>query len=277
MNTTATNSRIDRRFAALKAAGRPALIPFMTAGDPDPSLTVPALHTLVVAGADLIELGMPFSDPMADGPVIQQANERAIAKGVGLKHVLDSVRDFRAQDRDTPLVLMGYLNPIEQYGRAAFIADAAAAGADALLVVDCPIDESAELCGLLTPQGLKQIHLVAPTTSPARQQRIAAAAEGFLYYVSFKGITGAARLEAGPVRQMVEGLKRLTRVPVCVGFGVRDAESASALGAFADGVVIGSALVEQMAGATDAADLAQRIEGFLGPIRLALERVPLAA
>lgn len=270
-------SRIDRRFAALKAAGRPALIPFMTAGDPDPALTVSALHALVAAGADLIELGMPFSDPMADGPVIQQANERAIAKGVGLRHVLDSVREFRAQDRETPLVLMGYLNPIEQYGREAFLADAAAAGADALLMVDCPIDESAEMGSQLAARGLKQIHLVAPTTSPARQQRIAAAAQGFLYYVSFKGITGAARLETAPVQQAVEGLKRLTGVPVCVGFGVRDADSARALGSVADGVVIGSALVEQMAGATDAVDLGQRITGFLGPIRAALERVPLAA
>lgn len=270
-------SRIDRRFAALKSAGRPALIPFMTAGDPDPTLTVPAMHALVAAGADLIELGMPFSDPMADGPVIQQANERAIAKGVGLKHVLDSVRDFRAQDRDTPLVLMGYLNPIEQYGREAFIADAAVAGADALLMVDCPVDESADMSRLLGAQGLKQIHLVAPTTSPSRQQRIAAAAQGFLYYVSLKGITGAARLETGPVQQAIEGLKRLTEVPVCVGFGVRDADSARALGSVADGVVIGSALVEQMAGATDAVDLGQRIAGFLGPIRTALERVPLAA
>lgn len=272
-----TPSRIDRRFAALKVAGRPALIPFMTAGDPDPALTVPALHALVAAGADLIELGMPFSDPMADGPVIQQANERAIAKGVGLKHVIDSVRRFRAQDRETPLVLMGYLNPIEQYGREAFVAEVAAAGVDALLMVDCPIDESADMADLLGAQGLKQIHLVAPTSSSARQQRIAAAAQGFLYYVSLKGITGAARLETGPVQQAVQALKRLTEVPVCVGFGVRDADSASALGSVADGVVIGSALVEQMAGATDAVDLGRRITAFLGPIRAALERVPLAA
>lgn len=265
-----TQTRIDRRFAELRSAGRAALIPFITAGDPDPSLTVDALHALVAAGADLVELGMPFSDPMADGPVIQHANERAIAKGVGLRHALDSLTAFRRDDTTTPVILMGYMNPIEQYGQDAFLRDAAAAGVDAVLLVDCPLEESGQLKDSLAAHGLQQIFLVAPTTTPARQQKLAAASQGFLYFVSIKGITGAARLDVEPIRAQIAALRGMTGTPVAVGFGVRDRDSACELAAIADAVVIGSALVEQLDGARDRDDLRQRIDAFLGPIASAM-------
>lgn len=270
-------NRIDARFAALRAAARPGLITFVTAGDPDPALTVEVLHGLVRHGADLIELGMPFSDPMADGPVIQQANERALAKHVGLAHVLDSVRAFRAVDTATPLVLMGYLNPIERHGFERFAEAAAAAGADGMLLVDCPIEESAGYAPTLQKLGLHQVHLIAPTTPPARQKEIAARAAGFIYYVSFKGITGAGHLEQGSALEALARLRALSPVPLAVGFGIKDAASAAALGAGADAVVIGSALVERLAGASDAAEVDARIAAFLPPIRTALAGVRAAA
>jgi tryptophan synthase alpha chain len=263
-------NRIDRRFAALKAAGRTGLIPFVTAGDPSPESVVPLMHALVAAGADVIELGVPFSDPMADGPVIQHASERAIAKGVGLHQVLARVREFRADDTDTPIVLMGYLNPIEMYGYASFATDAAAAGVDGVLLVDCPIEES----GVLSPlrkAGLSQILLAAPTTAPDRLERLCEAAAGFLYYVSFAGITGAAQLSTSEIAERVASIRARSRAPVAVGFGVRDAESAKAIAAFADAVVIGSALVERLAGAETAEDAAAKAEAFLAPIRAALD------
>jgi tryptophan synthase alpha chain len=263
-------NRIDARFAELKSAARPGLITFVTAGDPDPTLTVPVMHALVRHGADLIELGMPFSDPMADGPVIQQANERALGKHVGLTHVLDSVRAFRADDASTPVVLMGYLNPIERYGFPRFAEAAASAGADGMLLVDCPIEESGDYESTLESLGLRQIYLLAPTTPPARRARIAAKASGFLYYVSFKGITGAGHLEQGSAVAALEELRGLSQVPIAVGFGIKDALSAAALGAHAEAVVIGSALVEGLNGAVDAADVDRRLAGFLPPIRDAL-------
>ena len=263
-------SRIDRRFAQLKAASRTGLIPFVTAGDPAPDHMVALMHARVDAGADLIELGVPFSDPMADGPVIQHASERAIAKGVGLVDVLRWVAEFRARDADTPVVLMGYLNPVEIHGYARFAQEAVQAGVDGVLLVDCPLEEAAVLQPL-RDAGLQQILLAAPTTAPARMARLCEAAEGFLYYVSFAGITGAAHLSTGGIAARVADIRAHARTPVAVGFGIRDAASAKAIAGFADAVVIGSALVERLAGATDAADIAARIREFLAPIRAALD------
>jgi tryptophan synthase alpha chain len=263
-------NRIDVRFTQLKSARRTGLIPFVTAGDPSPNATVPILHALVEAGADLIELGVPFSDPMADGPVIQHANERALALGVGLAQILAWVAEFRTRDATTPIVLMGYLNPIEIHGIERFAREAREAGVDGVLLVDCPVEEI-ESSAALSEAGLARIFLAAPTTAEARLARICAAAEGFLYYVSFAGITGANRLSMDDVRTRVATIKRSAKTPVAVGFGVRDAASASAIGEFADAVVIGSALVEHLAGSSDADDAAMRARAFLAPIRAALD------
>jgi len=265
-------NRIDARFAQLKAHGRSGLIPFVTAGDPAPEHAVALMHALVEAGADLIELGVPFSDPMADGPVIQHASERAIAKGVGLVDVLGWVAQFRQRDVDTPVVLMGYLNPVEIHGYARFAEEAVAAGVDGVLLVDCPLEESAVLAPL-REAGLRQILLAAPTTAPDRLDGLCRAAEGFLYYVSFAGITGAGRLSTGDIATRVAGLREKAAAPVAVGFGVRDAESAKAIAGFADAVVIGSALVERLAGADSADEIAARAKAFLAPIRSALDAV----
>jgi tryptophan synthase alpha chain len=263
-------NRIDRRFAALKAAGCTGLIPFVTAGDPAPAHAVALMHALVESGADVIELGVPFSDPMADGPVIQHASERAIAKGVGLAGVLGWVTQFRQRDADTPVVLMGYLNPVEIHGYARFAAEAVAAGVDGVLLVDCPLEESAVLQPL-REAGLRQILLAAPTTAPERLSKLCAAAEGFLYYVSFAGITGAAQLSTANIAARVADVRAHANAPVAVGFGVRDAESAKAIAAFADAVVIGSALVERLAGAASATEIRERVQTFLQPIRTALD------
>ena len=263
-------SRIDARFAALRAAGRTGLIPFVTAGDPSPDATVAIMHTLVEAGADLLELGVPFSDPMADGPVIQHANERALAHGVGLSRVLAYVREFRTRDAVTPVVLMGYLNPIEIHGTERFAREAKDAGVDGVLLVDCPVEEI-ETTAPIAKAGLARVLLAAPTTAQTRLAAICAAAEGFLYYVSFAGITGADRLSMDDVRARVAGIKRLAKTPVAVGFGVRDATSAAAIGAFADAVVIGSALVDRLAASSDANDACVRAREFLAPIRAALD------
>lgn len=264
-------NRIDRRFAALRAQGRTGLIPFVTCGDPAPELALPLLSALVRHGADLIELGMPFSDPVADGPVIEKASERAIARGVDLSFVLGLVQSFRALDHDTPLVLMGYLNPIEQYGTARFLADAGAAGADGVLLVDCPPEESGPLAPLLAAAGLHQIRLVAPTTSARRRALLLPDARGFVYYVSFKGITGAARLDTDQVQAELQALRANCPVPLAVGFGIRDAASAAALAGAADAVVIGSALVERLAGLVRPDELERTVAAFLQPIRAALD------
>lgn len=238
-------NRIDRRFDTLKSNRRTGLIPFVTAGDPAPEHTVALMHALVDAGADVIELGVPFSDPMADGPVIQHASERAIAKGVGLADVLGWVSTFRQRDADTPVVLMGYLNPVEIRGYERFAAEAVEAGVDGVLLVDCPLEESAVLAPLKAA-GLRQILLAAPTTAPARMAQLCGAAEGFLYYVSFAGITGAGRLSTSDIAARVAGIRSRAKAPVAVGFGVRDAQSARDIAGFADAVVIGSALVERL-------------------------------
>ncbi len=262
--------RIDARFAKLRNETRTGLIPFITAGDPSPDATVAIMHALVAAGADLIELGVPFSDPMADGPVIQHANERALARGVGLAKILGWIEEFRARDADTPVVLMGYLNPIEIHGMQRFATEAHDAGVDGVLLVDCPIEE-ADTTVAIRDACRARILLAAPTTSQARLAAICAAAEGFLYYVSFAGITGADRLSMDDVRARVADIRRSTKTPVAVGFGVRDAASAAAIGEFADAVVIGSALVDRLAGAVDADDASRRAHAFLAPIRAALD------
>jgi tryptophan synthase alpha chain len=264
-------NRIDQRFVALKSARRTGLIPFVTAGDPSPDAVVALLHALVDAGADLIELGVPFSDPMADGPVIQHASERALARGVGLKQILGWVADFRKSDTSTPIVLMGYLNPVEMYGYERFARDAVAAGVDGALMVDCPLEESATIASLRNA-GLRQIFLAAPTTADARLGEICERAEGFLYYVSFAGITGADRLSLDPVRTRVAAIKSRTRTPVAVGFGVRDAQSAVAIAEFADAVVIGSALVARLAESASPEAAVSAAKQFLAPIRHALDQ-----
>ena len=264
-------NRIDQRFAALKSSARTGLIPFITAGDPSPDAVVPLLHALVDAGADLIELGVPFSDPMADGPVIQHASERALARGVGLKQILGWVGEFRKKDATTPIVLMGYLNPVEIYGYERLARDAVNAGVDGVLLVDCPLEESASTA-VLRAAGLRQIFLAAPTTAEARLAELCRCAEGFLYYVSFAGITGADRLDLAPLRERVAAIKARTRTPIAVGFGVRDAGSAAAIAEFADAVVIGSALVARLAEASSADAIVAVAAQFLAPIRAALDQ-----
>lgn len=264
------SSRIEARFAALRAQDRTALIPFITAGDPIPDATVALMHALADDGADLIELGMPFSDPMADGPVIQHADERALRNHVGIADILGWVRAFRERDPETPVVLMGYLNPIEIHGMERFAREAVDAGVDGVLVVDCPIEEDATLQPL-RDAGLRRILLVAPTTSDARLARAIEMAEGYVYYVSFAGITGAAKLSVTDIAQRVDGLRKRAKVPVAVGFGIKDAASAKAVAAFADGVVIGSALVGALADAESADAACTRARQFMQPVRSALD------
>lgn len=264
--------RIDQRFADLKTSGRKGLIPFITAGDPLPEATVAIMHALVTAGADLIELGVAYSDPVADGPVIQHASERAITKGVGIKQILAWVAEFRLSDSTTPIVLMGYLNPIEIFGYAAFADQASAAGVDGVLIVDVPVEE-AETVRLLRDRGMYEIFLVAPTTTDRRLAAIREQARGFIYYVSFAGITGAGQLDTEAVRARVEHIKQGGDIPVAVGFGVRDAASAVKIAESADAVVIGSALVAKLAEASDADSAVAAVGEFLAPIRAALDAV----
>ena len=247
-------SRLEARFSQLKADGKKALIPFITAGDPTPDITVDLMLELVSAGADVIELGVPFSDPMADGPVIQRASERALEHHVGLRDVIGMVRRFREQDSDTPVVLMGYLNPIEIMGYETFAAEAADAGVDGTLVVDIPPEEGGELLGAMNDKGLDQIYLIAPTSTPERIQRICDAAGGFVYYVSVKGVTGASNLDLQAVQRKLQEIRGATDLPVGVGFGIKDAQTAAAVSRLADAVVVGSALVsrvEALAGEPD--------------------------
>ena len=244
MNGRVETGRIDRRFAALKKAGRAALVTFTMAGDPDHATSVAILKALPKAGADVIELGMPFTDPMADGPAIQAAGLRALKGGQTLKKTLAAVRDFRAGDDATPLVLMGYYNPIYIYGVERFLADAKAAGVDGLIVVDLPPEEDSELCLPAMKAGLNFIRLATPTTDEKRLPAVLTNTSGFVYYVSITGITGAAAPDTGKVAAAVTRINRHTALPVCVGFGVRTAAHARAIAEGADGVVVGSALVE---------------------------------
>ncbi|HLF30916.1 MAG TPA: tryptophan synthase subunit alpha [Xanthomonadales bacterium] len=265
------NNRIDQRFQSLGKTSRKALVPFITVGDPHPDWTVDIMHELVAAGADIVELGVPFSDPMADGPVIQEASERAIAKGVSLHAVLDCVSVFRVNDRDTPVVLMGYMNPVERYGYAAFARDAAAAGVDGVLMVDCPPEEMAELGASLAGVNVFPICLLAPTTTPERMDLIASQARGYLYYVSFKGITGADRLDHGSIAASLDEIRRHTPLPLAVGFGIKGPETAAAVARVADAVVIGSALVQVLAAAASPNEARQLARTFLAPVRAAMD------
>ena len=267
-------SRIGPRFEALRASGRKALIPFITAGDPHPSVTVPLMHSLVEAGADVLELGVPFSDPMADGPVIQRASERALAHHVALHDVLDMVRSFREQDAATPVVLMGYLNPIEIMGYQAFADAAAAAGVDGVLTVDLPPEESDELLQCLRARELDPIFLIAPTSRRSRVERIAAVASGFVYYVSLKGVTGAANLDLAAVEAKLAEIRSLTDLPLGVGFGIKDAETAARLGGVADAVVVGSALVSRVeANAAQPDRISAEAKALIGGMRAALDAI----
>ncbi|MDR3392035.1 MAG: tryptophan synthase subunit alpha [Sulfuriferula sp.] len=237
-------SRIKQTFAQLKAQRKAALIPFITAGDPDPQLTVQILHGLAAAGADIIELGVPFSDPMADGPTIQRASERALKHHVGLKDVLAMVAKFRTTNTVTPIVLMGYANPIEHMGYAVFAEAAAAAGVDGVLTVDIPPEES--VAGIFTAAGIDTIFLLSPTTPETRINLVAQKASGFVYYVSLKGVTGSANLDLAEVAGHIPVIRERCGLPVGVGFGIRDAQMAAAIAKFADAVVIGSRIVEEI-------------------------------
>ena len=267
-------SRIAATLEALKAKGRKALVPYVTAGDPFADLTPQIMQALAQGGAYVIELGVPFSDPMADGPVIQKAGERALARGVGLAQVLAMVKAFRALDARTPVVLMGYANPIERYdqrhGNGAFVRDAAAAGVDGVLVVDYPPEECEAFAAQLKAAGLDLIFLLAPTSTDERMQQVGRIATGYVYYVALKGVTGAGHLDAAAVAEMLPRIRRHVRVPVGVGFGIRDAASAQAIGRAADAVVIGTRLVQILESQTrDNAPSAAR--AFMSEIRVALD------
>lgn len=264
--------RFGACFDSLRAANRKALVPFVTAGDPSLEATVPVMHALVEAGADVIELGVPFSDPMADGPVIQRSSERAIARGAGLSYVLDCVGKFRERDAVTPVVLMGYLNPVEIRGSVRFAEEANAAGVDGVLLVDLPPEECDEFRQAFATHGIALILLASPTTTDTRLGKLCADAEGYLYYVSFAGVTGADHLDSGEASGKLRQLRALSKAPVVAGFGIKDAASAAAMARHADGVVVGSALVAVLAEATDAGDAARRAAEFLSPLRAALDR-----
>lgn len=247
----ASNERLKAAFARL--SGRTALVPYVTAGDPSPDATVALMHALVRAGADIIELGVPFSDPMADGPVIQRAAERAIAKGTGMRQVLDMVAEFRREDSTTPVVFMGYANPIERMGQQAFVDAASAVGLDGILVVDYPPEEITEFAAMLDLARIDPIFLLAPTSTEARIQAVAEVARGYVYYVSLKGVTGAGNLDTDDVARRLDVIRRHVTIPVGVGFGIRDPESAAKLSQCADAVVIGSKIIETMEAAVQSA------------------------
>jgi tryptophan synthase alpha chain len=250
--TISKDTRIDRRFASLKNEGRPALVTFITAGDPDLATSLEIMKSLPEAGADLIELGMPFSDPMADGPAIQLAGQRALKGGQTMVKTLAMVREFRKLDNETPIVLMGYYNPVYIYGNERFLDDAAAVGIDGLIIVDLPPEADEELCIPAMRHGINFIRLAAPTTDDRRLPRVLRNTTGFVYYVSITGITGAAAPDPSRVGAAVARIKAKTALPVAVGFGVKNAEQARAIGEVADGVVVGSALVGAIAGTLDA-------------------------
>jgi len=264
-------SRIDATFAALRAQGRQGLIPFLTAGDPDPARTVEFMHALAAGGADVIELGVPFSDPMADGPVIQRSSERALACGVTLRQVLSDVRAFRVDNTTTPVVLMGYANPIERMGVDAFVAAAHEAGVDGVLVVDYPPEEAAEFAAKLRAQQIDPIFLLAPTSTPERIAAVGRIASGYVYYVSLKGVTGSGNLDVASIAAMLPAIRANVSVPVGVGFGIRDAQTARAVAQVSDAVVIGSRLVQLLEQAEPAV-AATALRDFVAEIRAAIDR-----
>ena len=263
-------SRIAARFEALRKDKRKALIPYITAGDPSPSYTIPLMRALVEAGADLLELGVPFSDPMADGPVIQRSGERALKHGVGLKDVLQLITQFREEDKATPVVLMGYANPIEAMGVENFIGAAKTAGVDGVIVVDYPPEECEEFATLARKNDIDPIFLLAPTSTDKRIDDVGRVGSGYLYYVSLRGVTGAGNLDLNEVASKIPKIRAATRLPIGVGFGIRDAESARRIAETADAVVIGSRIIQEIE-AGDPAQAAARVKSFLQPIRKALD------
>jgi len=262
--------RIAKIFETLRRKGGKALIPFITAGDPDPEMTLPLLRTLVDNGADIIELGVPFSDPMADGPTIQRASERALKQGMSLRRVLDIVRAFRQENQTTPLVLMGYANPIEAYGDRAFVADAQAAGVDGVLVVDYPPEECADFAADLRAHQIDPIFLLAPTSNERRCDVVAPHASGYIYYVSLKGVTGSGTLDIAEVGRRIPSIRDKIGLPVGVGFGIRDAQSARRIAAVADAVIIGSRIIEEIEN-SPRPEVTVRVGAFLREIRKALD------
>ncbi len=266
-------SRIAEKFQALQQQGRRALIPYITAGDPEPWITVPLMHALVKNGADILEIGVPFSDPMADGPVIQRAAERALKHKISLTHVLAMVREFRDKDKTTPVVLMGYLNPIEVMGYARFAQEAAAAGVDGVLTVDLPPEEADGFQPAMKGQGLDTIFLLAPTSPVERIKLIAKAASGFIYYVSLRGVTGAANLDVREVAAKLKEIRAHTKLPLGVGFGIGSPEAAAQVAEFADAVIVGSAVVkrmEEMAAIPD--KILTEVPAFIARLREAMDQ-----
>ncbi|WP_372972473.1 tryptophan synthase subunit alpha [Marinobacter sp.] len=265
-------SRIAGVLENLRKQGRKALIPYITAGDPHPDQTVELMHTLATAGADIIELGVPFSDPMADGPVIQLACERALKHGTSLRQVIGMVKAFREQDQSTPVVLMGYLNPMEAMGYEAFADAAADAGVDGILTVDLPPEEAEDVAPLFTRRRMDPVFLLSPTTSDDRIRAISEHSSGYVYYVSVKGVTGSASIDVEEVGRKVANVHRITALPVGVGFGIRDAETAAAVGKVSDGVIVGSVLVDTIAHhQADPSALRQALTDLLHPMREALD------
>lgn len=267
-------TRIATKMQALKAAGRTALIPYVTAGFPYADITPSLMHAMVAAGADVIELGVPFSDPMADGPVVQRAGEKALAFGIGMAQVLAMVKEFRAADDVTPVVLMGYANPVEHYdqkrGKDSFIHDAAASGVDGVLVVDYPPEECEAFAATLRSNGLDLIFLLAPTSTDERIARVGRVASGYVYYVSLKGVTGAGHVDTAAVEQMLPRIRRHVNIPVGVGFGIRDAATAQAIGKVADAVVIGTKII-QLIENEPRENVVPAVSSFLQQVRRALD------
>ena len=265
-------SRIKSAFERLHGEGRKALIPFITAGDPDAALTVPLMHTLVEAGADIIELGVPFSDPMADGPTIQRASERALARGMKLRKVLELVVEFRKVDATTPVVLMGYANPVEAMGLEKFAAAASNAGVDGVLVVDYPPEEAAAFGAAMKAHGMDPIFLLAPTSTAARIAQVAEVASGYVYYVSLAGVTGSGALNVDAVAERLPQIRRQTGLPVGVGFGIRDAATASRIAGIADAVVVGSRIIEEIEKST-AETACANVKALVADIRRGVDEV----
>lgn len=263
-------SNIAAVFNQLKIAGKKGLVPFITAGDPEPGLTVALMHALVRGGANVIELGVPFSDPMADGPVIQRSSERALSQGVTLRHCLEMVKAFRETDSNTPVVLMGYANPVEQMGAARFAAEAKAVGVDGVLIVDYPPEECVDFAQQMRAAGVDPIFLLAPTSSPARILEAAKIASGYIYYVSLRGVTGASNLNTQDVASIIPQIRAATSIPIAVGFGIHDAASAKAVSNTADAVVIGSRIIRLLEEAP-AGEAVQSLEYFIREIRTALD------
>jgi tryptophan synthase alpha chain len=264
--------RIDATFVRLASEGRRALVPFIMAADPSLAKTVPLMHTLVASGANIIELGVPFSDPMADGPVIQRAALRALAQDACLSQILDLVEQFRLQDKDTPVVLMGYANPIESYGADNFVRDAAKVGVDGVLVVDYPIEEGTVFAEKVKAAQMDAIFLLAPTSTPERFVQVSQYGSGYVYYVSLRGVTGAHHIDYGQVGERIPQVRAAVGLPVAVGFGIRDAQSAARMARVADAVVIGSALVE-IVESTAEAELMPRVQRWLQEVRFAMDDI----